>query len=208
MSGDQDAIANLMKELADKFTNQLQKEIASLHAVWTEKEKRWEKERSVLIQSQAELESRIDALERRERKTNITLNNWHCDDNNTTTKAAVEQLFKRKLGQSLTITDAFKINTQKGSKVIVKLGTFEEKMFIFKNKQKLSAEVNGVNRPVYVDDDLSKKDQEIQFYGRQEAKLLKGKGVTAKIGFKKLQVNGKWFNWVNMEKKFDIPKDF
>ena len=62
-------------------------------------------------------------------------------------------------------------------------------MLILQNKNKLKG------KEIYIENDLTKQEREIQAAIRQKAKEERNKGNEVKIGYLKLRINGKWEHW-------------
>lgn len=71
----------------------------------------------------------------------------------------------------------------------VELKNFDDKMKIMSNKRKLQGQ------ECYIDSDLTSEERRIQAEIRKKAKEEREKGKTVKIGYQKIQIDGKWENW-------------
>ena len=71
----------------------------------------------------------------------------------------------------------------------VELRCLEDKIAIMKNKNKLQG------TDIYIDDDLTKQEREIQRTLRMRAREEREKGNEARVGYQKLMINNNWVNW-------------
>jgi hypothetical protein len=69
---------------------------------------------------------------------------------------------------------------------------------LWKNKRKLR-EKKG--KRVYIEDDLTKKERDIQKELRALAKEERQKGLRVKVGYKKIWIEGKGFRWDEEKEK-------
>lgn len=71
----------------------------------------------------------------------------------------------------------------------VELKSLRDKIEIMRNKSKLK------DSDIYIDDDMTKQEREIQAKLRRIAKEERDKGNTVKVGYQKLLINEQWVNW-------------
>lgn len=175
---------NSMAEMKKEFTQQL----SQLKETIEDKFGNWQAEKAEIITKQTELELRIDQLERQQKRTSIVITGLPLTDNRTA-KSAVEELFCKQMGQAVTVAEAFAIKLRSGdNKIIARLLTMDDKIRVMKNKGALSKLGN-----VYLSDDLIKKDQFAQYKAREFAKQMRADGKEAKVGNKRVVVNGTVF---------------
>lgn len=55
---------------------------------------------------------------------------------------------------------------------------------------------------MFIDDDLTKKEREIQKKIRETADKERKKGNKTRMGYQKLEVNGVWMKWQKNEDEF------
>ena len=70
--------------------------------------------------------------------------------------------------------------------VIVKLKDFEDKLKVLRNKKKL------IGKECCIENDMTRGERKIQAILRHRAKEEANKGNTVRIGYQKIQINGKW----------------
>ena len=78
-----------------------------------------------------------------------------------------------------------------------RVNSFDTKMKIMKNKFKLK----GIDKSLYIDDDLTKTEADVQKQLRDMAVIERKKNNTVKVGYRKICVNGNWRNWDELDKK-------
>ena len=167
------------KELVKEINVDLK---SKLHDLEKRYEQKFEELRREISNSKPEIKT-ID------RRKNIVISGgkFHLDKQGVA--MAVEKLFKKDLQVEVDIDEVTVINQGgKSPKVLVKLLRMEDKKSIMKKKMKLRA----LNEFIYINDDLTKDEREDQRKVREIAKKERAKGKTVKIGFKKLNINGKW----------------
>lgn len=77
-----------------------------------------------------------------------------------------------------------------GDRFIVRLRDVGDKFAILKKKKELYMKKGGKRVPIFVDDDLSKEDRVVQQKARMECKRLREGGHEAKVGHKRIFVDG------------------
>lgn len=128
--------------------------------------------------------------ERRERRKNMIIKGIEIQGKNI--KEEIEEWIKEKLGTVQTIKKAEKLvlDTNKRGKriegVLIRMQDLEKKREIMINRKNLK----GTN--IFIDDDLTKKEREIQKKIRERAEEERKKGNRTRIGYQKLEINGVW----------------
>jgi hypothetical protein len=82
---------------------------------------------------------------------------------------------------------------QRRNMILVKMKNFDEKLRITRNKRKLAG------KGCYIENDMTKEERQTQAAIHRMAREERAKGHTIKIGFQKIQINGKW-EYLNGEK--------
>lgn len=135
----------------------------------------------------------LEMKERRERRKNIIIRGVELEEKNI--KENIEEWMREKLGvkQKVEAAEKRRMGTNKEGKkiegVLVKLQDVEKKREVMVNRKNLK----GTN--IFIDDDLTKKEREIQKKIRERAEEERKKGNKVKIGYQKLEVNGAWLKW-------------
>lgn len=163
----------------------------------------WESEKAVLVRHQLELETKIELMERRQKRANVIITG--LTTNNQPAKQCVEQLLRDKIDNNITVTDAFPIKTKGGVKILATLSSTESKLMIMRNKGKLSSSGNSPN--IFVSDDLTKKEEAIQYQAREFARQMKAQKKDAKVAYKKVYVDNILHVWDEDTKTFINKKN-
>lgn len=194
-----EALNNKFQVVEDKMGNMesnIKDEVRGLKELIELKESKWEEEKRELINTQKQLEGRLDYMERSQRPNNAIITGVEATRENV--NVVVENLFA-KISQPVKPLEISCFKTQSASKIFVRFRNFEDKMRVFKEKRELKyTTADGKMIPAYINDDLSKKmeemDQEINFHMRKFAKEMRNK-KEVKFGFRKLCVDGEWHFW-------------
>lgn len=162
-----------------------------------EKEERWEKEREELYKRIEILERRNEKVERRERKNNIVIKGLHRREG--TVREKVEELMKEiEAEEEIQGIKEIKTTGEGERKIyIVKLEDFEKKKGIMQKKSKLK----GKN--IYIDDDMTWQEREMQRKIRERARLEREKGKIVKIKYSRMIINGKGYKWNELENRLE-----
>lgn len=93
-----------------------------------------------------------------------------------------------------TIKNVRILRLKSGQKMIdmMTFQSLEKKRVIMKNKRNIKT-VDG--NPVFIDDDLSPEDSEIQFLARKTAREWRESGKDVKIGSDQIKVDGTWWKY-------------
>lgn len=155
----------------------------------------WQREKAEIITKQTELESRLDRMERNEKRCNIVISGLNITGA-ATAKSAVDELFTKQLGLAVTANDAFQIKLKSGqTKFIARMRSWDDKMMVMKANR-------AIRNDVFLNDDLIKKDQFVQYKAREFAKSMRADGKQAKIGAVKVFVDGMAFIWDETQQQF------
>ena len=199
ISGMKDDIKKDMLEMKAFFNEKVEKLSDQLEAKFL----KWESEKAELIRNQNELENRIEQLERKQKRSNIIITGLQT--NNRPIKSCVEQLFQEQIDRNITLADAHLIRMKSGStKIIATMSCMEFKNTVMKNKMKLSKE--GPTK-IFVTDDLTKKEEEIQFKAREFARAMKTKNKEATVAYRRVYVNNVPHVWDELTQEFVSRKN-
>lgn len=196
---------DIKKEIMEiKEENQeYRKEIELLRKEVKEKENKWEREKKALEEKINSLEGRMEETERRTRKNNIIIRGWRLDETRRDEmKEKLENLLKEKLQEEVKIKMVNKLGREI---ILAEMENWEEKEKIMKGKSKLRKMEE--TRKVYIDNDLTKKEREIQRKINFEAKERRKEGLQVKVGYKKIIIGKEEWRW-NDENGSLEKKDF
>lgn len=79
---------------------------------------------------------------------------------------------------------------------LVKLESWDEKRTIMQKKR----ELKGSQRDIYIENDLTPKERKIQHELAKIAKKKKNKGMSVKVAYRKIFIQGKAYEWNEKEK--------
>ena len=167
------------------------KAIQSLQDEMKLKEQKWEKEKKNLTEKIEKLENIMEKKEKRERENNIVIKNAKLTETGNELVTEVANFIKCKLNKKAEIKQAIKVNE---NCVIATLRDREQKTEVMKERNKLI----GTN--IFIDNDMTRTEREIQWELRQIAKEEREKGKTVKVGYQKLIVNNKEWKWQDFQK--------
>lgn len=140
-----------------------------------------------------ELEKREEDRERRERRNNIILTGEKlvCKEN---PKMTAQEVLRNVMKTEAEVEEAFWIKKKEGeSMLLVRLRTWEQKREVMIKKSKLKG------KRLYVENDLTRKEREVQKNIRDIARAEKARGMQVKIGYRKLKVGDRIFRWEEEE---------
>lgn len=131
-----------------------------------------------------------EKIEKEKRKNNIIVQGIRMDTNEPDLlKEEMLQFIESELKVKVALKGIRKI----GDKIYwVELGSIDEKLKIMRNKSKLKNRRGG---RIYINDDMTKQQREIQGIIRKIAREEVSKGKTVKIGFGKLMINRDKYKW-------------
>jgi len=206
------AIEKIGKEIEENICGRMEKmngnvmeQIEQIRKEWKEEKQRRDEEtrrnKEVWVREKESIERRLEILEwekekkeRERRRNNITIrgvDKW--GENNL--EQEVKEFIKEYLELEVEIGKAFKLRIGGGRYIVVAmLENWEQKRDIMRKKRELKERI-------FIDDDLTKKEREMQGYLREKAKEEKVKGNRAKIGYAKIWVNDKCYWWNEREKR-------
>lgn len=195
-----------VKKDTEDIKKELRREMKELREEWKKKQEEWERVKLNFEMRINELESKKDQneemkekirevlwkeekRERREKRNNIVIKGADIPMKETPREAA-EEIVKQNLQVEAPIEEAYWVRGRRGgSFMVVKFKEWQQKMEIMMKKNKLKG------KRLFIDNDLTKKERDIQREIAQVARAEKEQGAQVKIGYKKLRVNEKIFKW-------------
>ena len=129
--------------------------------------------------------------QRREKRNNIVVKSKEIDKASPPELVEKVKAIIQKTENNIEISNAIYIgkNSMDMGLIRVELRCLEDKIAIMKNKNKLQG------TDIYIDDDLTKQEREIQRTLRMRAREEREKGNEARVGYQKLMINNNWVNW-------------
>lgn len=166
-------------------------EIRSIKEELIKKEVEWKKEKMEICREVQDLKARIEKQEKDKKRNNIIIKGWEMK-NTKMAETEVENFIHNSLQISVKVKNAFTIGKQEEKKITVaEITSFTEKLAIMKNKARL----RGNN--IYIEDDLTKQEQQIQTAIKKVAREEREKGKKTQIGYRKLKVDNVQYEWSN-----------
>jgi hypothetical protein len=139
--------------------------------------------------------------EKKERKNKLVIKGLH-KEGSMNIKEAANIFLEKEFGVKEEVKRIQISGRQDKEVVIVEMDCWESKEKIMKEKKKLGS------RKIYIEHDMSFEDREIQRWIRNLAKKEKMVGNEVKIGYKKLEIQGKKFVWCEEGKTLVERKNF
>lgn len=135
------------------------------------------------------LKKRIERLDKSQRRSNIKIVGLNVSKEEV---QPIMATIMKKLGEEdLQLKDVVEIKTATGGpKFVAKCDSIEEKRRIMSNKRKLAYN----NKPVYVTDDLTQEEEEIQYKLRRFAETLGPRGTSA-VAYKRVYHGDKCYEY-------------
>lgn len=147
-----------------------------------------------------EVSDTVEWLEKERRKNNLVMSGIKIDtEDKKVLKQAVENMFENNLQVKVQIKAAHRL----GEKIcLIEMEKEEEKEKIMKSKHKLK-DIN--DEKIYINNDMTKKEREKSKEIRKIAKNERDKGKNVKIGYNKINVDGKEWKWNKDTERLEPP---
>ena len=150
-------------------------------------------ENSELRRKTDQLEERVSKIERERRRNNVVIHGLKSEDQEEDNlKVVIENFLKMKLKVDVKTKRVISL----GNGYLVELNSTEDKGKIMKNKSKLR---DVTEAKIFINDDMSKPERDIQAKIRTKANEERAKGKTVKIGFQKMIVDGEVWKWNSVD---------
>ena len=158
----------------------------------------WEREKKYLLGRIRRIEEEKDRAEREKRRKNIVIKgvDWKEGNNEGTVKEFIRE--KMKIGAEIERTHMIRVGN-KNTIIVATMKSMEEKIRIMKEKRKLE-------KGIYIDDDLTREEREIQQRIRRIDRVRREEGECVKIGYKKLKIENRWYRWNENEERLEEEK--
>lgn len=187
----------------DKDREERKKEMQQIKDLLEEKQQVWDNAWKEEKKARERIEDRLERLENAERRRNVILSNYTTNESSSRKLAVeMEELFKVKTKEIVKVESVSRFKTYNGDRFIVRLRDLEDKFALMKKKKEMVSERDGKMVQIYLDDDLSRDDRIVQKKARDECKQLRANGIDAKVGHKRIYVDGKERRWNREEKVF------
>lgn len=160
-----------------------------------------QKENNDMKKQIAQLNERINILERESKRNNLVISGLKVNrENNNELKEEIETFIERELGVQMNLKGARKIGN---ATHLIEVERMDDKITILKNKSKLRTLKGDV---IYINKELTNAEKEIQKKIKEKGMEEKKKGSTIKIGYQKLWINGVEWKWNGETQQLDDTK--
>ncbi|XP_046737548.1 golgin subfamily A member 6-like protein 22 [Diprion similis] len=135
-----------------------------------------------------EVGRKIEAKDRQERRNNIVIKGQDLPTGGNAAEVAseiIERITRKKIG----IRETIDMRGAQGKAILVKVQSWEEKRKIMGQKRHLAEE------KIFIDDDLTDKERDIQRRILERARVEKEKGRRTKVGYKKILIEETQWEW-------------
>lgn len=126
----------------------------------------------------------MEKIYKEQKKNNIIIKNSQINGDNIQDK--VKNFISEKLNIETSLSDAYEI---KKGVILAKIENWTQKRLIMEKKMLLK----GTN--TYIDNDLTAQEMNIQKQLRDIAKEKRAKGNSVKVGYKKIIINNRKYEW-------------
>ncbi|XP_071646894.1 uncharacterized protein [Temnothorax longispinosus] len=139
--------------------------------------------------------------ERKEKKNNLVIRGLHKEENKSLIDTT-ETFLEREFGARARVKKMRPSGRVGGEIIIVEMDCWEAKDNIMKKKKKLGS------KKMFIDHDLTFEDREVQRRIKERAWKEKTEGKWVKIGFRKLEIQGRKYVWSEEENKLIEKENF
>ena len=146
-------------------------------------------------QNQKNLGGEGQGREKEKRRRIIVIKgaDWNEGSNEETVKEFIKE--KMKIEAEVERTHMIRVG-DKNTIIVATIKSLEEKIRAMKKKSKLG-------KGLYRDDDLTRKEREVQQQIRRIGRVRREKGEYVRIGCKKLQIESRWYRWNENEERLE-----
>lgn len=183
-------IRDLKTEVANngEETRKLREEMCKM-------QEEWDKEKEILRGEIHRANEKIEKLEKDRIKNNLVITGQIVDNQNeSVTTREIENMIKKEINVQITARNTRKIGD---NRYIIELNNWEDKIKILKEKGRLKG------KELYIDSELTYKERMVQKFIRDTARAERNRGARTKIGYQKLEINGKMWKWNNRKEQLE-----
>lgn len=143
----------------------------------------------------------LEEREKRERRNNIIIKGLKLKKKEA--KETIEQFFRNELGSKANIMAVkTKGMGEEVSTAIVEMKDWEAKQEVMKKKWRLG------KQKIYIDHDLTEEERYVQRKLRERAREERNENKEAKVGYRKIRIQGKWYGWDENKGEIQERKGF
>lgn len=148
------------------------------------------------------VKNNMDYIEKEMKRNNIVISGVNIDTKDPKMlQQDMNNFMERKLGIKINIKAAYKLATKV---CLLELENNKDKELVMNNKQKLK---NIKDERIFISNDLTKLEREIQKQIKIRAEKEKKEGKTVKIKYNKLIIENKVWRWNKVEGKLEESKN-
>ena len=165
----------------------------------------WREEKEKMCEEITNLKARVELLEEREEKrgkqekrNNVIISGMQIKPEENL-KKKVKDLCKSVVGSEVPVESVVCLGKDKKENdlVLVRFPSFNQKLNVMKKKCKL----RNIQKAIYINDDLTEKEREIQGKIKEIAEGKRKEGKTVVIGYQKIKIDdGPWCTWTELSK--------
>ena len=171
-----------------------------------EQERRWrgdvekmEREVEVLKTQIRDLEEKEEMRERQARRANLVISGPDMNKDmslKAMSKEGVKKFLQERLGLEIGVEEVWKVGREEGTKLVARMSGWEDKMKVIRNKRKLGRECR-----IFIDDDYTRKERDVQGIIRTEMWRRRRENEKAFMAYKKLIVGEDIYVWDEGQRK-------
>ncbi|KAK2578104.1 hypothetical protein KPH14_011615 [Odynerus spinipes] len=166
-----------LKKQMEQFKRQMRKEREGREEEKRKEKQEWKQEKEGLVERIWILEKEYEKREKEKRKRNIIIREVNFDEINV--EKEIENFLQEQLKVAIIIEKVHLIkvekNTEEKKLTLATLGNWQMKLQVMKKERELK-------RGIYIDDDLTRRERELQEKVRRAARQEKEKGRKVRIG--------------------------
>jgi hypothetical protein len=197
-------LKNMIQKLMEEV-KEIRKENHKYHEILdklAEENKERKRENNEMKTKMQYMEDKLEQMERHQKKNNIVIYGMELTkEKNETLEKKLEEWIKNNLRIDVEIESVYKINKEM---YVGQVSKYEKKIEIMKKKSCLR---ENENKKIFITNDLTKKERDIQGWIREEANAEKEKGNKVRIGYKKLTINEKIWTWNSKTYRLEEQKE-
>lgn len=194
------------KEVSLKKELQETKEkLKSLEEKWNEREEERRNEKSdneEMKRRIRENEKTIEDKIRLDRKKNIIVKGLTADREQAELEGEVKRVLEGLAGKEVEVEEICNLGSENSKIQLVKMKSWNDKKLVMKNKSKLG------NSKIYIEDDLTIKERNIQAEIYKVMKRERENNKRANAGYKRLWIEGKEFRWSEEKNELEEKQIF
>lgn len=141
----------------------------------------------------------VEDNEKKEKKNNLVIRGLVLKSNNK--KNEVSAFLRNELEVEVNVKEAYEVGRDRKC-VIVKMENWEDKKTVLRNKRKLG------QQKIFIDNDLTAKERDIQ---RELVGIMKeerDKGIVSKVGYQKIMIRDQWISYADVVGRRTQNTDF